>query len=673
MNSNSLPLKHEDPWVCPNDRELGLRAKLGSGWSFYTNRAWKKEPIKDDEISIIKEQIKKAEVSRNKEEYRIGLLLDRLENIKNNAQGNGITTCLLCNEKFGKITAAPVKCSICQKAACGKCGVDTLSSANAPIFLCKLCNEHREFWKKSGAWFYRQLPKHKLPSVRDRNYLMSSSFIVSTPEVKNRKGTLLSQENVSEMYSDSEADSYPSSGAEDVIVSGGFVTNKSNYSENLTEIKKNESNPIPGFMIDNTSSPDSHTSSPLSSSRRSSEQDSHNVSDDDTYSFKTNVLVPNSEKRGSDYSIGSGTSDVSRSSNVSSQPLNNQQHGALTPSSKGSSEQSLGSRTSNVSPVLTRTSNVVTKPPTNQRAGVKKSNVIGNKDLNEDPKGPLGVIEFTISYTNDEKRLDVHIHNAKGLPAMDFNGLADPYVKAHLLPGASKSNKKRTRTLQNTLDPVFNETLTYSGLTETDMKNKTLRLQVFDEDKLSRNNFIGETTIPLTSVLSNNQKRIKIALEPKSETGVETMKIDDCPGRIYLSLLYNSKSNILVVGIIRCSNLIAMDMNGFSDPYVKCYLLPDPGKKTKRRTKVKKKNLNPEFGEEFFYNVTLKELASRTLEVTVWDHDVGKSNDFIGGIHLGIRSKDLLLKHWFETLKHPDTECKYWHNLSKDIVLHEAE
>lgn len=26
----------------------------------------------------------------------------------------------------------------------------------------------------------------------------------------------------------------------------------------------------------------------------------------------------------------------------------------------------------------------------------------------------------------------------KGLPAMDFNGLSDPYVKAHLLPGASK-------------------------------------------------------------------------------------------------------------------------------------------------------------------------------------------------------------------------------------------
>lgn len=43
---------------------------------------------------------------------------------------------------------------------------------------------------------------------------------------------------VSEMYSDSEADSYPSSGEEDAIDSGGFVTNKSNYSENVTEIKR---------------------------------------------------------------------------------------------------------------------------------------------------------------------------------------------------------------------------------------------------------------------------------------------------------------------------------------------------------------------------------------------------------------------------------------------------
>lgn len=44
-----------------------------------------------------------------------------------------------------------------------------------------------------------------------------------------------------------------------------------------------------------------------------------------------------------------------------------------------------------------------------------------------------------------------------------------------------------------------------------------------------------------------------------------------------------------------------------------------------------------------------------------------------GGIHLGIHSKDLLLKQWFETLKYPDKETKCWHILTKDITLHGAD
>uniref|UniRef100_A0A8D2JD97 C2 domain-containing protein n=1 Tax=Varanus komodoensis TaxID=61221 RepID=A0A8D2JD97_VARKO len=58
---------------------------------------------------------------------------------------------------------------------------------------------------------------------------------------------------------------------------------------------------------------------------------------------------------------------------------------------------------------------------------------------------------------------------------MDSNGLADPYVKLHLLPGASKSNKLRTKTLRNTRNPAWNETLVYHGITEEDMQRKTLR------------------------------------------------------------------------------------------------------------------------------------------------------------------------------------------------------
>ena len=47
--------------------------------------------------------------------------------------------------------------------------------------------------------------------------------------------------------------------------------------------------------------------------------------------------------------------------------------------------------------------------------------------------------------------------------------------------------------------------------------------------------------------------------------------MDDSPGRIELALHYLSKQHKLVVGIIRCAGLKAMDPNGYSDPYVKWY------------------------------------------------------------------------------------------------------
>ena len=40
------------------------------------------------------------------------------------------------------------------------------------------------------------------------------------------------------------------------------------------------------------------------------------------------------------------------------------------------------------------------------------------------------------------------------------------------------------------------------------------------------------------------------------------------------------------------------------------------------------------FFKQFYYKIGHNELASRTLEITVWDHDVGKSNDFIGELNL---------------------------------------
>ncbi|KAI4799624.1 hypothetical protein KUCAC02_016797, partial [Chaenocephalus aceratus] len=117
-------------------------------------------------------------------------------------------------------------------------------------------------------------------------------------------------------------------------------------------------------------------------------------------------------------------------------------------------------------------------------------------------RSTLGTLDFSLQYDQENNALHCTINKAKGLKPMDHNGLSDPYVKLHLLPGASKiwwpfkvvqlelcpsvceqvalnyflfnANKLRTKTLHNTLNPVWSETLTYYGITDEDMVRKTL-------------------------------------------------------------------------------------------------------------------------------------------------------------------------------------------------------
>uniref|UniRef100_A0A3B3SQA9 Double C2-like domain-containing protein n=1 Tax=Paramormyrops kingsleyae TaxID=1676925 RepID=A0A3B3SQA9_9TELE len=306
----------------------------------------------------------------------------------------------------------------------------------------------------------------------------------------------------------------------------------------------------------------------------------------------------------------------------------------------------------------------------------------------EDQDPTLGTLDFSLLYDQENNALHCTINKAKGLKPMDHNGLSDPYVKVHLLPGASKANKLRTKTLRNTLNPVWSETLTYYGITDEDMVRKTLRISVCDEDKFRHNEFIGETRIPLKKLKPNQTKNFSNCLEKQlpvrsyfslisamrsisfMQASVQSQNDDKSleeRGRIMISLKYSSQKCGLIVGIIRCAHLAAMDANGFSDPYVKTYLKPDENKKSKHKTAVKKKTLNPEFNEEFFYEIKYADLTKKTLEVTVWDYDIGKSNDFIGGVSLGINANGERLKHWFDCLKNKDKKIERWHTLTNEL------
>ncbi|XP_021724641.1 C2 and GRAM domain-containing protein At1g03370-like [Chenopodium quinoa] len=78
----------------------------------------------------------------------------------------------------------------------------------------------------------------------------------------------------------------------------------------------------------------------------------------------------------------------------------------------------------------------------------------------------------------------------------------------------------------------------------------------------------------------------------------------------------------LVVKVIEARNIPAMDLNGYSDPYVRINL-----GKQRFRTKVVKKCLNPYWGDEFSFRV---DDLSDELVISVLDEDKYFNDDFVG-------------------------------------------
>ncbi len=129
---------------------------------------------------------------------------------------------------------------------------------------------------------------------------------------------------------------------------------------------------------------------------------------------------------------------------------------------------------------------------------------------------PLGSIQFNVEYIPSLLKLKINLISGANLPAKDSNGLSDPYVKLHLLPGIAKATKLRSKTVYKNLNPQYNETFYYEGVSSDDLDQKTLRLTVLDEDKFGFD-FIGEYRLPLKTILRNEINHFNVPLEEKQE------------------------------------------------------------------------------------------------------------------------------------------------------------
>ncbi|XP_025162069.1 rabphilin-3A isoform X3 [Harpegnathos saltator] len=328
-------------WVCPDDRQLKFRARLNKGWSQKTksfeclwphysntavNRSTQQPPLLTEnerqmiiQVNLVKSKsrvsaldsltdtsmgtketvIQRDEALDLSEQKRVGRLVERLKNVKQNVSsatsrqrsgcgircrmnGRCVCSCGLCGDKFGMLGASGNLCKDCRKYVCQKCGIEITKpnllegSSNADEegskastrgsfrflqeqavvfrqriiqwshgnahrkYLCLICAETREMWMRSGGWFFKSIPKFIPPKKKERGW--TSTWAIKTSQNKSSEST--DQQDTS---SDDETGR--------LSMTRGHPISPTNLPNNRTPTKSTISSPVPSNTSSTPSTP----------------------------------------------------------------------------------------------------------------------------------------------------------------------------------------------------------------------------------------------------------------------------------------------------------------------------------------------------------------------------------------------------------------------------------
>ncbi|XP_037633578.1 multiple C2 and transmembrane domain-containing protein 1 isoform X3 [Sebastes umbrosus] len=241
-------------------------------------------------------------------------------------------------------------------------------------------------------------------------------------------------------------------------------------------------------------------------------------------------------------------------------------------------------------------------------------------------------------------QLDIILKKGNNLAIRDRTGTSDPYVKFKI----AGKEVFRSKTIHKNLNPVWDERV--SLLVET-LKDP-LYVKVFDYDFGLQDDFMGSAYLHLESL--EHQRTLDVTLDlkdpqyPENNLGSLDLAVTLSPKEgdmrdATMLLRRNWKRSskyqsmrlsdvhrkaqlwrgIVSISLIEGRSLQPMDANGLSDPYVKFRMGHQ-----KYKSKTIPKTLNPQWREQFDFH--LYEEQGGFVDITVWDKDAGKKDDFMG-------------------------------------------
>ncbi|XP_029018756.1 synaptotagmin-10 isoform X2 [Betta splendens] len=286
-----------------------------------------------------------------------------------------------------------------------------------------------------------------------------------------------------------------------------------------------------------------------------------------------------------------------------------------------------------------------------------KQKSVDSEDGAREPAETCGKLSFSLRYDYEDQALVVTILTALELPAKDFTGTSDPYVKIYLLPERKK--KFQTRVHRKNLNPTFDETFCFP-VAYDELCNRKLHFSVYDFDRFTSHDMIGEVVVDNLFELSDLSREAVVWKDIHAAT---TESVD--LGEIMYSLCYLPTAGRMTLTVIKCRNLKAMDITGSSDPYVKVYLVCDGRRLKKRKTTTKKSTLNPVYNEAIIFDIPPENVEQVSLSIMVMDYDRVGHNEVIGVCRTGPDAEGLGRDHWNEMLAYPRKPITHWHALGE--------